>query len=235
MSGKLREQVAAYLLGELESAELAEFERRLADEPGLRDEVDRMGRVVQELRELPRESWETEELPPLELPVAELSGPPARTAAARWRRWLTPGRIAIAGAVSFAVFAGGIVVGAQLGDDPEPEPAIVTLSLRPLTGQQGQATGSVELTGADGRTAEVVVDGLPPNEPETYYELWLLRGDETVSLGSFTVGPDGHADTAISIPVDPGGYEAFDVSLESEDGDPSHSGDSLLRGPTAPF
>ena len=80
-----------------------------------------------------------------------------------------------------------------------------------------------------------MVDGLPPNEPETYYELWLLRGDETVSLGSFTVGPDGHADTAISIPVDPGGYEAFDISLESEDGDPSHSGDSLLRGPTAPF
>ena len=91
MERSLREQVAAYLLGELESAELAEFERRLADDPGLRDEVDRMGRVVQELRELPRESWEAEELPPLELPVAELSGPPARTAAARWRRWLTLG------------------------------------------------------------------------------------------------------------------------------------------------
>jgi hypothetical protein len=105
-----------------------------------------------------------------------------------------------------------------------------TVELTPLEGEG--AAGTVEL--ADGAaTAEVVVEGLPESAPGTYYELWLLGEGEIVSLGSFTVGPDGRADTVISIPFDLDGYDSFDVSVEQEDGDPSHSGESVLRGPTA--
>jgi anti-sigma-K factor RskA len=234
MTEAAREQAVSYLLGELDRVELSDFERRLASDPALRAEVERLEPTVRRLRELPRESWEADEPPPLQLPPTEPQHSPRPTSRPGWLAGLTPRRMALAGAICVALFAGGVVLGTQLGDDPEPEPAVVSIQLQPLTGTQEGANGSVELAAADGRSAEVIVDGLPPSAPGAYYELWLLRGDETVSLGSFTVGADGHADVPISVPVDPGRYDAFDVSLEREDGDPAHSGDSVLRGPTAP-
>jgi anti-sigma-K factor RskA len=226
-----RDQAVTYLLGELKASELAEFERRLAADPDLRGEVERLAPVVRELGELPREVWEAEEPPPLELPG---SGPPARgSAPASWRGWFTMRRLAWGAAAATAIFAGGIVLGTELGDNPQPSPITASLELAPLAGAGGQGAGTVTLTQSDPGTAEVVVQGLPESAPGTYYELWLLGEDEIVSLGSFTVGPDGTADTVVSIPFDPGEYDSFDISVEQEDGDPSHSGDSVLRGPTS--
>jgi anti-sigma-K factor RskA len=232
MSEIMREQAVAYLLRELGAAERLEFERRLAAEPALRAEVERLEPVVVRLRELPPESWEAEP-PPLQLPGAEPALRPRPAGESGWLSGLLrPRRIALAGAAALALFAGGIVVGSQLSEDSGGEPAVASIQLEPLPGSQG-ATGAVELAGGDTQSAELVVDGLPPNEPGTYYELWLLREDETFSLGSFTVGADGGADASVPIPVDPGRYELFDISVEREDGDPAHSGDSVLRGPTS--
>lgn len=231
MKATSRELAVSYLLGELDPDERSEFERRLSADPALREELQRLEPVVRRLRDLPAQSWEAEEPPPLQLPAVEPSRPPAPT----WRPgWMArPWRAALAGVAAAALFAGGLVVGTRLDDDQQTRSATVTVGLQPLTGSQGAANGSVALAADDTETAEVIVHGLPPSEPGTYYELWLLRGDETLSLGSFTVGADGRADATFSVPVDPGSYDSFDVSLEAEDGDPAHSGDSVLRGPTA--
>jgi hypothetical protein len=53
-----------------------------------------------------------------------------------------------------------------------------------------------------------------------------------VSLGSFRVGPDGRATLEVPLPVDPSRYRFLDVSVEPDDGDPSHSSRSILRGRT---
>ena len=67
------------------------------------------------------------------------------------------------------------------------------------------------------------------------YELWLLdsaRGQ--MSLGTFAPDPDGEATVAIPMPVVPAAYTYLDVSREPRDGDPAHSGQSILRAPTGP-
>jgi hypothetical protein len=44
---------------------------------------------------------------------------------------------------------------------------------------------------------------------------------------------DGRAEIELPIPVAPSGYRYFDVSLQENNGDPAHSGVSVLRGPTS--
>lgn len=67
-----------------------------------------------------------------------------------------------------------------------------------------------------------------------HHELWLLpaegRGDP-VAIGTFRVSPDGRATASYRLPGDPADYALFDVSEEPDDGDPAHSGRSVLRAP----
>ncbi len=64
--------------------------------------------------------------------------------------------------------------------------------------------------------------------------MWLLGDDgELVSLGSTRVGASGAATLEdVQLPVDPGSFRFLDVSREPSDGDPGHSSDSVLRGPS---
>ena len=67
-----------------------------------------------------------------------------------------------------------------------------------------------------------------------FYELWLLgKEGELVSLGSFRVGEEGQSQIEVPLPVNPGKYEYFDVSIQPENGSPDHSGRSVLRGSTS--
>jgi hypothetical protein len=50
-----------------------------------------------------------------------------------------------------------------------------------------------------------------------------------VSLGTFSVGPDGRARIRVPLSVDLQRFPVLDVSLERADGDPRHSGASVLR------
>ena len=44
---------------------------------------------------------------------------------------------------------------------------------------------------------------------------------------------DGTARASLPLPVDPARFRYFDLSLEPADGDPGHSGRSVLRGPAS--
>ena len=77
------------------------------------------------------------------------------------------------------------------------------------------------------------VNGLKETKPSQFYELWLLGPDgRLVGLGSFRVGADGSADLDLPLPVNPDAFRYFDISLEPADGNPGHSGVSVLRGPS---
>jgi anti-sigma-K factor RskA len=186
--------------------------------------------VIQRLQELPRDAWDPPHAPPLRIDVV---APPDAVAARRRERWawlkgsltlrpLTAG--ALASVLLLVGVAGGILLG---GGDPSPVPG-EQVQLAALPGAPG-ATATAAL-GGDLDGMELKVSGLPASQPGEYYELWALNSpDDLAPIGTFRVGGDGQADVQFALGIDPAKYKALDVSVEREDGDPGHSGDSLLR------
>jgi anti-sigma-K factor RskA len=123
--------------------------------------------------------------------------------------------VVVVSAVALLRFDGGGAVVAQA-------------TLEPLA-QVPEASASLVID--DGtRTLSVDEPALP--EIDGYYELWLLTADGSrlVSLGPITGAGSYTIPTAIDTDV----YAVVDISREPPDGDPSHSSDSVLRGPLQP-
>lgn len=155
----------------------------------------------------------------LEAPVAGLSS------RARVRR--SPMRAVWALAASFAVVAAvgaGIAV-AVAGGAPT---SLATASLDAFP-DHPDAVGSAEVDeDRDGaRTLTVTLEG--DASTDEYREVWLIRndGEALISLGVL----DGSKGT---FPIPPGvdlsSYDLVDISFEPVDGDPAHSGNSIVRG-----
>ena len=176
--------------------------------------------LITRLESLGPDEWRPE--PPPELVMPREAEP-----APRRRRTLTL-RPLPAFAVAMLLLAVG-AGGALLAGSRDQEGGR-TLSLAPLA--QGAGGGKVRVAGAGGR-ATLAVSGLARSRAGEFYELWLLTppGD-LVSLGSFRVGAGGRAELEVPLPVDPSRYRFLDVSVEPDDGDPSHSARSILRGRT---
>jgi len=176
--------------------------------------------LITRLERLGPDEWSPE-------PPPELVLPREAEAAPRRRRALTlrPLPALAAALLLLAAGAGGALIATSGDEDPGR-----TLALAPLT--RGAGDGQVKLA-RTGRRATLVVSGLAPSRRGEFYELWLLSppGD-LVSLGSFRVAGGGRATLEVPLPVDPSRYRFVDVSVEADDGDPSHSSRSVLRGPT---
>jgi anti-sigma-K factor RskA len=158
-----------------------------------------------------------------ELGLADAAPPPARLPVRTWRR---PALSAAVLAAAAAVVAGLAVTGTLPGTGSRPVdgPSSPLLALGPVS-----ASGEVVLAaGAGGRSLRVATEGLPA--PEGLYEVWLidLEAGRLVALG--TLDDAGRAELAVPAGVDLSDYPEVDVSLEPHDGDPQHSGDSVLRG-----
>lgn len=91
-------------------------------------------------------------------------------------------------------------------------------------------TGSASVHEVDGR--QVLTVELPGGVPDGYREVWLIDTgvERLVSLG-ILVGVEGEFDLPAG--VDLAEFPIVDVSLEPFDGDPAHSGDSIVRGQLA--
>jgi Anti-sigma-K factor rskA len=131
-----------------------------------------------------------------------------------------------------SVAAGLIGVLATLGvvalfsDGNPATPVVARASLAPLPEHSGSGTATVVGTGAR-RALDVDVSGLGPIDG--YYEVWLLdaNGKKLVSLGLLR-GPHGRF--ALPASVNISAYPLVDVSIEPADGNPAHSGNSVVRG-----
>lgn len=220
-----RELAAAYVLGELEPQERAEFERRLGAEPELRAEVEVLGPLAARLAELPAEAWPQPDATPAPVPQRTRSRRPRR-------RWSVRPALALGALLGVLLLGGG--AGALLagGDGGERQLAPPQLTLSGL-GADRAAAGLVSMPSAG--EMQLRVHGLAPTPAGEYYELWLLGEDgETVPVVSFRVGDGGTATLRVPLPVDPGAYRYFDVSRQEAAAGTEHSSDSVLRGPTAP-
>jgi anti-sigma-K factor RskA len=232
-----RDQISSYLLGELEPAEASAFERRLAEDPALHAEVDGLRPVVARLEQLPEEAWAPPEPPPLQMPADAVEEPAPKPRRAR-HSWLSGAltlRPAAAGGLAALLLAIGIATGLLIGggESVGSEDGGPDLVLSRIDDGPAGAHGDV-LLGGDEQRASVELAGLDPTGPDDFYELWLLDDDgRMIALGSFPVGEDGQAEVDLPLPVEPSRYRYFDVSLQEDNGDPAHSGVSVLRGPTS--
>jgi anti-sigma-K factor RskA len=138
-----------------------------------------------------------------------------------WRRPLVAGAAVLTAAAAVAA----VMVGLS-GPGPAPTGEVRA----PLVALGGtDASGEVVLADS-ARQRSLVVDtaGLPP--ADGFYEVWLLdlERDRMVALG--VLDDSGRGRLTVPEGVRVGDYPEVDVSLEPDDGDPAHSGDSVLRG-----
>lgn len=125
------------------------------------------------------------------------------------------------------VVIGGIGIGALAVSTSTPT-SIAQAVLEPFP-DHPDATGTADVEEDSDGVRRLVVNVGDEVAPDTYREVWLIRNDAgaLVSLGvlegesgSFVI-PDG---------LDLVEYSLVDVSVEPLDGDPAHSGDSIVRG-----
>ncbi|WP_298589728.1 anti-sigma factor [uncultured Kocuria sp.] len=137
-----------------------------------------------------------------------------------------PYPLAAAAAAAALVLGGVSVWGAQrLGLEPDPT-VLATAELEPLAGYT--ARGSAEVDERPDGTRQLVVR-TDPADVDGFKEVWLLAPDaqRMVSLG---VMAGDEAVFVLPENLDVGEFPVVDVSNEPIDGDPTHSGDSIVRG-----
>lgn len=131
-----------------------------------------------------------------------------------------------------AAAAAGVLVGAtgvwwQTSKD-EPTSLVATATLEPLPGWDASGSAAVE-TSSDG-TRVLVVD-LDEGDvgDDGFREVWLLKPDVSglVSVGTLE-GSSGRFDLPAGLDLTQ--FSVVDVSEEQFDGDPAHSGNSIVRG-----
>ena len=215
---------AAVALDLLEPDERPIAEALLRDDPAFAAEVERLRHTAERLAGIDTLAWSPPPAPALDL--ARATGRPKAVAPRRSRRprW----RLAFGSALALAAVVAGVVVLSGTGgrSDPPP-PAATALLLRPVAGGGGAAELVVHASG----DAELQASGLRPNGTHEHYEAWLAdRGGRMVPMGSFRIGADGKADVHMTVDADLADFAFVDISVEPDDGPPTHSGTSVLRG-----
>ncbi|MFN8124416.1 MAG: anti-sigma factor [Thermoleophilia bacterium] len=229
----------AFLLGELAPEEEAEALRRIEEDPAFRAEVERLRPVVAALEALPGDAWDLPEPPPLRHPDAVPAAEPRPARSPRagrapwWRRAMVPMPafgLATVIALACGVGIGALVVGG--GDAPSAPRQVADVRLAAFGDTPVAAGGDARIMA--GQELTLQVHDLAPSDGGSFYTAWLLGEDgKTVSLGSFRVPSSGAATVRLPLPVSPSRFDYVDVSVEPDDGNPAHSGHSVLRGRTA--
>ncbi|MDJ0348043.1 anti-sigma factor [Cryobacterium sp. PH29-G1] len=140
------------------------------------------------------------------------------------RRWVP---LAVAAGVIGLV--GGIAIGVAATTSGAPRDRVIAeATLDALPGWTASGSALVEVAD-DGRRSVVVDLDAPNSTSPSLREVWLLKVDASglVSVG-FLDGSTGRF--TIPASVDLAQYPLVDVSAEPADGDPAHSGDSIVRG-----
>lgn len=157
---------------------------------------------------------------PVTAPVLALPASSTRRGRGRWTA------LAVAAAVGVVAGAGATLL---LQQDAVPAREMASARLEPVTSGSEPAQGSASVLERNGvEVLQLTTSGLARAEGG-FYQVWLLDGDaqRMVTLGVLA-GPEGQF--TVPARVDLSQYPLVDISIEPLDGDPAHSGDSVLRG-----
>ncbi|MCC3278995.1 anti-sigma factor [Arthrobacter sp. zg-Y40] len=162
-------------------------------------------------------------------PAAEPQASPVSLDAARSRRnrRRLPQILAAAAAAVVLAAAGTWGISRILADRTE---VIAAVDLAPLPAYQDTGRAEVDQRADGGRELVVTASGA---DAQGFREVWLIAPDieRMVSLGTME-GTEGRF--TIPANLDLNEYPIVDISDEPFDGNPTHSGDSILRGVLEP-
>jgi hypothetical protein len=165
---------------------------------------------------------------PPELPdLSELQEPAAAQARDRAVvHWLRPVGLVAAAA---ALIVGSVGVTRLVDRPSEPAPVAAPDRAAPLEPVEGAGGGRVEMASDhDEVLMTVETHDLPKIGDGEFYYVWLFNPATGKMLPLGVVGPRGVASFELPDSL-VGRYQAVDVSLERDDGDPGHSVTSVLR------
>ncbi|MBE7325841.1 anti-sigma factor [Nocardioides sp. Y6] len=164
------------------------------------------------------------------LPVGE-DGPTATVTPLRRFAKVPAWAAAVAASVTLVA---GVGVGAMIAspdDEETPAPQAQVLGSAALTTLDDAAEdrGAAQVRRHDDRVV-LHVEASDLGGPDGTREVWLINvdGSRMVSLGLLPPGEAGDFDFPERLLEQ--GYRIVDISYEPDDGDPTHSGDSLARG-----
>lgn len=139
------------------------------------------------------------------------------------RRWREP---AVAAVVVGVLVIGGAIVWNAVRSSPVRQ--IATATLAPLPAWNGASGSATITTLSDGdRQVEISLSG--EKADGNFHEAWLMTSDlkHLVSVGVIS---GSHGTFAVPANIDLRRFDVVDVSSEPHDGDPHHSGNSIVRG-----
>jgi hypothetical protein len=162
----------------------------------------------------------TETAPAAETPAVTA----ARGKRSRRQAWPRAALMATAAAAVVAVLAIGALLVTR--DDGATGEQFALAATDVVPGASGSAT--VEATDT-GLSISLVVDGLPPAEPGTFYQAWM-RGDAgSIPIGTFHAR-EGDGPIELWSGVDVADYPTMTVTIQQEGAGPESSGVVVLRG-----
>jgi hypothetical protein len=227
MSEHPYDDLPGLLFGELNRAQVTAVSDHLATCDDCRRELAVLAATSASLRATARNAQMLPEAVP---GVAAAEGTPAVQPHRVDRGTARPGRrrrplIGLAAALALALVAAAVLLWTGPLRPDRPGGTV------PLAGVGAvAASGQASMAGDDGdRRMTVTTDDLPALRPGQYYEVWLLDPNAGTVFPVGVLPPDGGARFTLPASV-VGRYQAIDVSLEADDGDPTHSKHSLLRG-----
>ena len=149
-----------------------------------------------------------------------------RRGVSAWAAGLAAGVALVAG-----LGLGRLTVGDDATPTPDaPEAVVAAADLTALDSSAGRGVASA-VRHDDTLTLRVEARGL--GDEDGFHEVWLINVDGTrmVALGVLADGDTGEFQVPRGLLDE--GYRIVDISVEPDDGDPTHSGVSLARGELA--
>lgn len=128
----------------------------------------------------------------------------------------------LAAAAAVVVVVAGALSWSLRSDDP----AVVARVELELLGEAGEGTAT--LTERDGTFHLRLATGNLDVGDDTFVEVWIINPEVTEMYSLGPLRRDGRYELPAGI--DPAAFPIVDISIEPFDGDPTHSGNSVLRG-----
>jgi hypothetical protein len=150
-------------------------------------------------------------------------------------RWMRPWLVAAAAAAVVATVVASSVIRSDDGAEEVLSNAVLVHDPAAFDPRGAEASATAELVeGEGGYAIRLSGRGLSVAGGTDDLELWLIEPDATGSPADVTpVGllrGDGGGVYPLPEPLDPRSHYVVDISIEPRDGNPAHSGDSILRG-----
>jgi anti-sigma-K factor RskA len=229
-----------YALGTLSELERAQVEAYLAEHPDARAELNEMQVAASALAHLAGAA-----APPARVREALLrrvrpSLRPGSRPALGWRLATAASLLLAVGAAAWAISLESKVVSleaqtAALRQQVAGQEQVWALVVAPegrvveLSGTQVRPEASGRLYASPhSESALLVMAGLQPLPEDSVYQLWLIEGDDPVSVGFLEVDAQGVGSAILIAPAPVGSFGALGISIEPPGGSPSPQGDIVV-------